>query len=96
MTNIGATATRRNDWWPSLVLHSEPVIEYGDRYTLFAEEGNFVLDLDGCVYRDACPPLHDRRGCLKRTLRRQPILDRFGECAASTPSNLSQAIIGEG
>ena len=53
VTNNGATATTRTDWWLSLVLHSEPVIEYGSRYTLFAEEGNFLLEPGGYVYRDA-------------------------------------------
>ncbi len=52
VTNIGATATTRTDWRLSLELHSDPSIEYGSRYTLFAEEGNFLLDPNDAVYRD--------------------------------------------
>ena len=52
ITNIGTTATTRTDWRLSLLLHSEPTIEYGDRYKLFSEEGDFLLEPGGSVYRD--------------------------------------------
>ena len=53
VTNIGSTATTRTDWQLSLVLHSEPTIEYGNNYVLFREQGNILLQPGGSVYRDA-------------------------------------------
>ncbi len=53
VTNVGSAATARTDWWLSLLLHTEPIIEYGDWYVLFAEQGHFLLEPGGYVFRDA-------------------------------------------
>ena len=58
--NIGAVATSETGWRLALLLHPAPDITQGDRYDLFTEPTEYILQPGGYVYRDAGNPGHFR------------------------------------
>ena len=56
--NVGAVATTETGWRLALLLHTAPDVAQSDRYDLFTEPVEYILEPGGYVYRDADNPAH--------------------------------------